>query len=66
MMIRLFFWLKSLMNSYPYSKWVIKPLYRVIGWLYCSQIPVQCRIGKMPKFMHGLYGIFIAGGGNYW
>ena len=64
-MISLFFKLRNLINL---NKFYIKPfrfilyiIYRFIMWFYGSSIPLNTKFEDIPKFPHGLYGIFISG-----
>ena len=59
-MVKLFFLLRRGINEKRLK--IFFPLYRLIGLLYSSAIPLSCHIGKNMTFMHGLYGIFISGG----
>ena len=47
---------------FPILKPVLYPLYRFIGLLYASQIPLRAHFADQPNFKHGLFGIFVAGG----
>ena len=57
-----FFRLRQLLRSFPILMPLAYPLYRFIGLLYASQIPLRADFSDQPTFKHGLYGIFIAGG----
>lgn len=61
-MVKLFFTIKYFLLKNKQFKFLLYPIYRGIGMLYSSQIPLTAKIGNNPIFMHGLYGIFIAGG----
>ena len=62
MLINIFFRLRQLLRSFPILMPLAYPLYRFIGLLYASQIPLRADFSDQPTFKHGLYGIFIAGG----
>jgi len=59
-MVKLFFLLRRLIKGKKLK--IFFPLYRMIGLLYSSAIPLNCTIGSNITFLHGLYGIFISGG----
>lgn len=62
-MVKMFFKIKNMINKKSkYFRPVLYPIYRIIGLLYSSQIPLSSKFEDTPRFMHGLYGIFIAGG----
>jgi len=59
-MVKFFFCLRNCIKNK--KMFFLYPIYRIIGLLYGSAIPLTCKIGTNIKFMHGLYGIFISGG----
>lgn len=63
-MVNIFFILRKLILKK--ETWPIKPvfllMYRLIGGVYGSSIPLNCSFKSQPNFLHGLYGIFISGG----
>jgi serine acetyltransferase len=61
-MTKFFFKIRNLINKHRVLKPVSYPFYRIIGIIYLSQIPLNSQFVDTPKFMHCLYGIFIAGG----
>lgn len=61
-MVKLFFRIRWILSHYSFLHMILYPVYRFIGVIYSSQIPLKTQIGRSPKFTHVLYGIFIAGG----
>ena len=53
-MVKLFFLLRKWINEKRLK--IFSPVYRLIGLLYSSAIPLSCHIGKNITFMHGLFG----------
>jgi serine acetyltransferase len=62
MVISLFFLLRRRIIKNKFSRFFLYPIYRFIGMIYSSSIPLKSKLGKKLKFKHGLFGIFIAGG----
>lgn len=61
-MVKMFFKIRNIINKSKHFRPALYPIYRIIGLLYSSQIPLNSKFEDIPKFMHGLYGIFISGG----
>jgi len=61
-MVKIFLLIRKVINEHNWTKPILYPIYRLVGLLYSSQIPLTSELGNNLKFMHWLYGIFIAGG----